>query len=418
MKILFFISFLMIGIAGKAKANIYNCNSTNGKPSVNTQSTKTKLKISYSEPLFATTTVNRENLEFKKPFLIYYAIDSSEAFMQYSVRYEVAKLQQSCRENSNVNFAVLLNSLYVEQNSIVICKDQVVSKINLQEFPELSNSLKMKRKLISSGDHSTGEKGSLKYLVMYFKETNKAFGEYPLAHPDFLFDLINLITTNPNLFPNEIYAPFINLKSHGSEENVLAGMYTCQKRAKELSADAIIKQVLNKKELQFLRKLNDPNEVEKNISDYENIISKLDLGNNPGIGEFKSESSLGNERLGNERLSIAGAGLGVHEGLGSEVAFGTAQIHLGWVLDDLFPSASRRSLGFLMLEACDTNRDQEFFHTYLTNVFAYYTAKKSLWYRNLNWWELLDEANGKSEKLLVLLKDKTPKIPNIEVVNN
>lgn len=412
---------MLLTQATLAWANIYSCNSPSGKPFLDQKSIKSELRLSYSEPLFASSYVNRENLEFKTPFLIYYAIDSSEAFMQYSVRFEVAKLQQSCKKNPNVNFVVFLNSMYVNENSFLFCKDKKLSKINLREFPELNKSLIKKRKVISSGDHTEEETGPLKYLVMYFEETNKSFGQFPLAHPDFLYDLVNLVTTNKNFFPNENYAPFLNLKSHGSEDNVLAGMYECQKKAKELSAKKIVSQILNRDEIKFLERLNTPEKVESHIDEYERIISKLDLGIKPGLGEFKSESKLGNERLGNERLgnerlSIMGSGLGVSEGLGGQMAFGTAQIHLGWVLDDLFTEGSNRSLGFLMLEACDTNRDQEFFHTYLTNIFGYYTAKKSLWYRNMNWWEILERSEGKTENLIKILKEETPKIPNIEVV--
>lgn len=403
-------------------ANIYNCNSPNGKPFIKDESTKSELLITYSQPLQTYNDLNRQNLENKTPFLIYYAIDSSEAFMQYSVRYEVAKLQQSCKSNPKVHFVAFLNSLYVKENSFIFCKNQKLSKINLKEFPELDSSLKTKRKFIRTGDHTDENMGPLKYRVLYFKETNKPFWNYPLAHPDFLYDLVNLVTTNPNLFPNEKFSAFLNLKSHGSEDNVLSGMHDCQRKAKELSANTLLKKLLPKEEIKLLKKLDTPDKVEAHIKQYESIISKIDLGDKPGIGEFKNNATLGNERLGNERLgnerlAIMGNGLGVGEGLGAEYAFGTIQIALGWVLDDLFKADSDRSLAFLMLEACDTNRDPEFFHAYLPNIFGYYTARKSLWYRNLNWWEILEKADGTTVKVLEILREETPKIPNIEVVN-
>lgn len=414
----------LIGLISSSWASLYNCSSPNSKPIRNQESTKNELLISNVSPLFTSNELNRENLENKAPFLIYYAIDSAEAFMQYSVRFEIAKLQESCRKNTKVQFVAFLNSLYVESNTFILCKDQKVSEINLKEFPELNKTLAIKRKFITTGNHTDDETGPLRYLVKYFKETNKPFGRYPLAHPDFLYDLVNLATTDKNLFPNEKYSAFINLKSHGSEDNVLAGMHSCQEKAKELSSKKIIENILPKNEIKFLKKNESINSIEENIIEYEKIISKIDLGSSRGVGSFNKDPKLGENRLGENRLDITGTGLGsaftglgVNEGLGADYAFGTIQVALGWVLDDLFKAGSDRSLAFMMLESCETNRDPEFFHAYLNNIFGYYTAKKSLWYRNLNWWEILEKADGTTVKVLEILREETPKIPNIEVVN-
>ena len=171
--------------------------------------------------------------------------------------------------------------------------------------------------------------------------------------------------------------------------------------------------ILPKEEIKFLQNQKTIEQVELNVDRYQKILTKLDIGEKPGIGDFGTDT-----KLGSERLSILGKGLGVKEGLGSEFAFGTSQIHLGWVLDDLFPENSDRSLAFLMLEACDTRRNPHFFHPYLNSVFRYYTAQKSLWYRNLNWWEILDISDGKTINVLKSLEEVTKKIPNIEVIEN
>lgn len=71
-----------------------------------------------------------------------------------------------------------------------------------------------------------------------------------------------------------------------------------------------------------------------------------------------------------------------------------------------------------MLESCDTNRDSDLFHSYLNNIYGYYSAKHSLWYRNLNWWDLLEAAEGSSTKLVELLKTKTAQIQNFEVIKS
>lgn len=397
--------------------NLYNCESTDGEPKVMLNSTKNELKLSHIPLITNSTELNRENLEFKSPYLIYYAIDSTEAFMQYSVRYEIAKLQESCKKNANVQFVAFLNSLYVEKNSFIICKDKKVNIINLSAYANINNNLNIKKNALSKGDHTKGYSKPFSYQVLYSKETNKAFAKYPLAHPDFLHDLINFVTTEDSFFPNDRFAPFLNLKSHGSEENILAGMHRCQSKAKEMSSLKILEKILTKQEQSFLKKLDTPAKVENELIVYGKLISKLDLGEARGIGSFKEkDSNLGEMRLGEMRLNITQGGLGVNEGLGAKYSFGTSHVHLSWVLEDLFPSGSNRSLGILMLESCETNRIPTLFQPDRDNILSFYTAMQSLWYRNLNWWELLEKAKGSTGFLFGLLKEETSKIPNIEVV--
>lgn len=418
---------VLLGTVQLSWANLYNCSSFKSKPKKISESIKTELNFVTATPFIKSSKLNNENLKGKLPFLIYYAIDSSEAFMQYSVRYELGKLIETCKSNSNVNFVGLINSLYVKKNQILVCKNNKSSYVDIANYPSLNEKLNLKKKFIVLGDHTNDELGPMTYRELYFKEANKPFGKYPLAHPDFLYDLVNHVIKDKDLFPSDRYAPFLNLKSHGSEMNVLSGMYDCQSKAKELSAKKIVEAVLSKSELKLLSKLNTPDLIAKNSNQYEKIIRKLELGDSRGVGDFSNSDlgneRMGNERMGNERMSIEGSGLGnaffglgVNEGLGTEYAFGTAHVQLNWVLQDLFETGSQRTLGFLMLESCDTNRDPELFHSYLDNVLGYYSAKKSLWYRNLNWWSLLERAEGSSVKLVEILKEETPKIPNIEVV--
>jgi hypothetical protein len=405
-------------------ANLYTCDSPKSQPELAQDSSKNELIISTFPPMLNSNQVNRDNLEYKKPFLIYYAVDSTEAFMQISVKYEIAKLQRSCKSNKNVNFIAFINSLYVAENSFIYCKNKVLKQVNFEENELINRSLNQKRMLISKGEESNSKFGSLNYKVRYSKESTEAFKAYPLAHPDFLFDLINFATSNQKLFPIDKFAPFLNLKSHGSEDYILSGMHSCQAKAKELSAKKIINTILSSKEIMTLESLNTPSKIEKNLKTYENIISKLDLGSSRGVGSFKTKNdSQETIRLGEQRLSItdfkigsAFGGLGVSQGLGSDYGFGTNQIQLGWVLDDLYPHGSNRSLGFMILESCESKRNPSLFYPYMDNILGYYTALKSLWYRNLNWWEILEKADGSTGQLFFILKEETAKIPNIEVV--
>lgn len=421
-KIMILAAILNFGSAG---ANIYSCNSPSSKPIEINNSIKSELSISTMIPFITSNELNRDNLEFKTPFLIYYAIDSSEDFMQLTVKYEIAKLQESCKLNSKVQFIAFLNSLYVEKNSFVLCRDKKVSRVNFSNFPNLNSKLLVKHKVLTglTKNQNQRKKNLLRYEAVN-NLNSRAFAKYPLAHPDFLHDLIEITTTDGNLFPNENYAAFINLKSHGSKEHVLAGMHDCQRKAKILSSKEIIKKLLNPREIKFLDKMETPDLMEANIDKIEHILSKLELSEAGGTGSFEENSKLGGNRLGGNRLSFSGAGLGnlieglgVGQGLGSEFGFGTNQKNLGLILNDLYKEGSTRTLGFLMLESCESNRNPSIFHANLSNIFGYYTAKRSLWYRNLNWWKILEKADGLTVNMVNLLEEETSKILNIEVIN-
>lgn len=415
MKSIVLFSFLFVFGASQSWANLYQCDETSMKPVAVTEKNNPAVSYETTDPFMLNHYKDARFHEKKTPFLVYYAIDSAEAFMQYSVRFEIAKLIDACNKSNNVNFVGLLNSLYVEKNQVIVCKDKKTSYLDLAKFPTLNTNLRIKRKYISTGDHATNDDiGPLSYLVRYFKHSNKAFGRYPLAHPDFLHDLIDFVLTEKSLFPRDQFIPFLNLKSHGNKQAVLAGMQECQSRAKVLSSRKVVKNILNRKEQKLLDKTITPPEIVTKIDEYEEALSKLHLGSDIRIGD----SHLGNSHLGNSHLGDAIQSLGVNEGLGTEFAFGTYHITLNWVLADLFKNGTNNGLGFMMLESCDTNRNVEFFHSYRENVLGFYSAKHSLWYRNLNWWTLLERAEGSSLKLMEILKEETSKIQNIKVISS
>lgn len=395
-----------------ADASIYQCDTGDGLPR-ETPSRGFKPLYHKTPSIFPEIAQkSSRNLESRFPFLIYYAVDSVEAFMQYSVKYEIASLQESCKRDSNVNFVGIINSLFIKKNEIIVCKNQKIKRINLSSYPELNLQLKFKRKYISTGDH-TVEDSKTSYRTAHDIQSNKPFAKYPLAHPDFLYDLVNLVTTEEDLFPSDKYVPFINLKSHGSKFNVLSGMHSCQEDAKEISSRLMLEKVLTKQEIKTLKKLDSYDLVAANLKTFESIISKIGLGEAliPGSservdGQLNSDFNLGD----------FSSGLGIDQGLGVDLAFGTGQPQLNWVLQDLFPNSSDKSLGFLMLESCDTNRDADLFHSFLNNIYGFYSAKHSLWYRNLNWWKMLEEAKGSSSKLAEILKARTAEITNIELL--
>lgn len=419
---LFLVSILILQMI-PAMAGLYSCNESSAEPTLVTSSSELNLSFSTTQPYLKSYHLDNERHKKKTPYLVYYVIDSSEAFMQYAVRFEVGKLQESCTQSNHVNFVAFINSLYLQKNEFIVCKNKQLKYINFERFPDLNDSLKAKKEFISSGDHAgSDDLGPLRYLVRYFDHSNEPFGRYPLAHPDFLFDLVNLAMTDEQLFPSKEYIPYINLKSHGSEDQVLAGMHSCQEKAKELSAQNVVKNLLDKTEVEFLNNTELSTNFASKLNDYEIIINKLQLGSS--YGDRSYSNSLGEMMLGEMMLNFQKQGLGnivqglgVSQGLGIEYSFGSAHVNLTWVLGDLFDNETDRVLGFLMLESCETNRDPVLFHSYLNNVLGFYSAKESLWYRNLNWWTILEKAENSSVNLLNILKEETSKIPNIKVTS-
>lgn len=411
-----------------AHANLYKCNEVNGDP-IEVEESKRLLKVETdkTDPHWIKNNSNLARMhkvhdQKKMPFLIYYATDSAEPFMRYSVNFELAQLEKNCKATSDVNFAALLNSLYIESNEILICKNNHLQKINLTQFPDLDFRLKLKRKSIGEGDHTINEMGPMSFLVKYESHINKPFNEYPLAHPDFLHDLIELVITNEQLFPTEKYMPFLNLKSHGSTETVLSGLHSCQVKAKIKTQKEITKLIL-KGDAEKLNSFKTLQDISQDLSSYSRLMNQLNLGKNSGVGGDTNlgdtnlgDTNLGDTNLGDTNLSDAIAGLGADNGLGSEYSFGSYHVALNAVLANLFNPDNGRVLGFLMLESCDTNRDASFHHANLENVLGFYSAKHSLWYRNLNWWAILSKAQGSTQKLVELLDGDTKEIVNIKVI--
>jgi uncharacterized protein YjbI with pentapeptide repeats len=114
-----------------------------------------------------------------------------------------------------------------------------------------------------------------------------------------------------------------------------------------------------------------------------------------GLGDATG-SGLGTFRLGNDggHLGVTGLGAGNH--------FGMPSYALNGVLVDLIknlkrtPDEAATEVAFLMLESCDSkmvNKDPIARHllTLVPELKAYYSAKGSLWYRNLDWDDIFME---------------------------
>lgn len=423
-RLIFILSVLM---SSTAFANLYQC--VNGK----TEPVFHEDKLDFSQKkghLFAEALSEKTHSQNLRPFLIYYVVDSPEAYMQLTVKYEIAKLKIACEQSKNVNFIAFSNRAYVEKNEFVVCKNTEFKTFNFSAFPELNKSLQKKLNFIKTGDHTKTNLGPMNYLVKYSPTVNDAFGRYPLAHPDFLYDLVTLATTHKDLFPSNEYMPFMNLKSHGSTTNVLSGLQDCQEEAKKRSQDEALQDKLSPEEISFLK--ND--DFSSDITRVETILNRIGLSESIDVSgdslgytfmgnRFMGNTHLGNTHLGNTHLGnrfmgnthlgSAVTGLGAGEGLGAEFSFGLYHVGLTAVFAHLFNEENEKTLGYVMLESCDTNRNIEFHHASISNVLGIYSAQHSLWYRNINWWNILSEANGSTKRMVELLHMSSGDILNI-----
>lgn len=456
------ILFVVICFFNLAFANVYNCTSPEGEI-VKIDKTKFAPRYEWTSATWFRDTILNNEIANKTPVLIYYVIDSNEPYMKLSTNYEIERLKNSCK-GKGVNFVIIQNSSYINNNSFTICKNQLVQTISFKNYTKLNESLKRKRSFLKKGTHITNDLGPMRYLVKYNDHTRKSFYNFPLTHPDFLYDLINFTTQEKSLFPSDQYLPLLNLKSHGNEDMVLSGLHSCQTEAKTKSQNEIISKTFSNYQAKSLKSFLNTN-TNANIDSINELLGRIWLGSNDKRGPityildskgypqpYASENEKlisfleANNRSSSERLiifnnqaetnaslsnhiglsnliglgNLPGLGesvytLGANEGLGGSFSFGTEHLALNTVLGDLFSSHTNKVLGFLMLEACNTKRDITFNHSNQENILGVYSAKGSLWYRNLNWWEILQSSKGSSYELLKLIHINTMLIPNIQI---
>lgn len=421
-------------------ANLYQCKNPGAEPEKAASTENLSFTLHQKSSNWFGELNSRQILKNKKiPFLALYVIDSEEPYMKYATAYEIAKLVKACTDSSYINFAAILNSAYVKENKFFICRDKTPKWILIEKYPKLNKRLLEKKQMLLNGDNTLFN-SIFNYRVIFNRTVNAAFSRFPLAHPDFLHDILETIFTEPELFPSGKYIPVLHLKSHGSRETVLSGLYSCQEQAKVKSQVETLNDLLSTSDLAELNTF-DPFKVNHiKLDSYEKIVTKVGLGllSNRNQTANNSDNDLGNINLGDinlgninlgninlnssfqvsgsSGLGVAFSSLGANDGLGTEIAFGLDHLTLNTVLDDLFNVKNKRILAFLMLESCDTNRESTFEFKYAKNLFGYYSASHSLWYRNLDWWKILHDSQGKLLDVLKNLEADSKKIMNIEIV--
>ena len=424
MKISLFSLVILVGLgAANVQASLYSCNSLEGEPiAIDESQVKQSLISSFTSPTWKPDTSLRSEANTKIPFLIYYAVDSEEPFMQLTTKYEIAKLTASCLKSERVNFAAVINSLYVEKNEIIICKSKNLFRLKIDHYPEFDKRLKQKRSYILEADHTEDEQGPMDFIVRFEKSINKPFYNYPLSHPDFVYNFISLLVDKNELFPSVKYEPILNLKSHGSPTTVLSGLHSCQVEAKRRTQEKLIGTLLTPSETKKLSNLTYDSDS-KSLNEIDSILNKLHLGSSYGVavtlnhemgmsvsGGLNHEMGLNHDMGLNNKV-----GLGSN-GLKAEDSFGMSHIALSGVLNKVFNQRTKKKLSFVMLESCETNRETLLNHV-LDNILGQYTAINSLWYRNLNWWTIL-EASKDSTSLRRNIDMVTSNIANIRLEKN
>jgi len=377
----------------------------------------------------------------KIPFLVYYAVDTLEPFMQASVDFEVKKLREGCTKNELINWVVFLNSHYVNaENGIpkfIFCKE---GKVESREYPsELVESLNNKNYTIENAATISiyDQLAVMMHLIRYPQYTELEDGTYvdigyqfakknPFAHPDYLYDLITYV--RHDIFPYSNYIPFLHLKSHGSKEFLLTGLTTYQEEDKKNCQNEIISRVDELKKYQPII----PGQAGLgDISQFDFNSYGQSLGNRARLS--MENGGLGNRgRLGASTGLGGIAGLGGNAGLSSLNHFGMNHLKAPQLITNLTLNAEvENEIAFIMFESCETNiQKKALLNDYtktLANLRSYYTAQGSLWYRNLNWHELLFEAAkaklsnqtiSQSGLLQELVLKQTLSIPNyIEKTN-
>lgn len=190
------------------------------------------------------------------PALIYYSVDTNEPFMKATVDYEIKKLRQACRTGNKVNFVVFLNSLYMgehgqEKHLFLYCGQPLNDLERMDELSEerfhvyklpvaLVEKLEAKRTLIELGLYSNEDTNErILFQTRYKKELGPVFARFPLAHPDFFYDLIE--ETRRSIFSKDKgFLPFLHLKSHGSRFSLLTGLTESQEIGKNSCQEKIM----------------------------------------------------------------------------------------------------------------------------------------------------------------------------------
>jgi hypothetical protein len=334
--------------------------------------------------------------------LIYYASDTPEPFMQWTVDEEILALRRSCNSNQpSVNWLAFTNSYYIGDGTpgsgkaFLMCKGGVASMVAMPA--SLVSSIEAKRAWLA-GTSAADPLTLFEIRVPFPSDQGTDFSNYPLAHPDILRQILGFAG---QLFPPSTYTPFLHLKSHGSEQMVLTGLTQDQVNDKTQCQNTIIQQKgitapLVKYGTAGLAGVSTSQvaQAQPQSAGAQGQLGEVGLGE-VGLGEVGlGEVGLGEVGLGEVGLGIGTAGLGVH-GLNVSNHFGSPANYVAAALYNAgadTPGQAKMYYGFLMLESCDSNVAAQNLYERIINdtghIDAFYSAQGTLWYHNLAWDEI------------------------------
>ncbi len=349
----------------------------------------------------------KNNLLFpqKRPYLFYYAIDTTEPLMLGAIDYEIKKLRQTCNSD-DIYFVAFTNGLY-KKGTFVYCGVQNYrykhikseGRFHVAYLPrDLSEKLSSFEELLLQEDNS-----EFSFPIPFAAGKGSEFAKYPLSHPDFFASLFSEV--KDHIFPAKRFTPFIHIKSHGSNELVMTAPTPSALNEKVSCQEKMMAQQGTTLDITAIS--SEGVGLGALTSDWEDDYNGSFLG---------IEVMLGIEvYLGIEVMLGAQFGQGIEVMLGSSNHFGLSYQKIPQVITHIADYSEQSEVGFIMYESCESNLGTKKvlmnYQSGLPLLRAHYSAVGSLWYRNLDWHTILSQSNNAGELQEALLS-ATRGIPN------
>lgn len=399
---------------------------------------------------------NFHNVESRRPYLIYYAVDSAkrEPFLKYAIDHETDSIRNSCNGKKHQNWVILRNSDIVEKKTYEYCLGGRYSKkdishilrdiepvINSTEYLSCEGNNQDPFELLYNCDpdfplpHAPMTRNylyskAIKELnlselagppkVSEEKPLNEMYRDYPLALPHFLFDIMS----EKGMFPflKKDFVPVFHFKSHGHVDYAVTGLRDFQIQKKW---DAQIKMLQSKT----------PSEIglTSNLEGFSNKVKILEekaskiISGSEKIGQVNFSEELKKFDGGLSQDDCTGlktGGLSVDEqnqymSTTSDVGLSVGSVYransIGFTPSmllrlvtntydiDVFESKNftdlKEEVLYVFIEACDANvggARWPIWDHQKSVASGVYSGEGSMWYRNIDWQDIF-EAIGREE---------------------
>lgn len=353
--------------------------------------------------------------------VVYYAIDTREAFMQAAVDEDIRALRATCEltldqaKKARINWIAFVNSHFIDgKPSYLSCTAGVFAE---QAFPEAVMQ-ELQPVLANATNPATYGSSTSAELVQLKVQ---GYTDFPFSHHRVLGTMLRFART---LFAANTHVFHLHIKSHGSAKLALTGLTQQQWTSK----DDCQKSLLQAKGLHL------PSIPVGNAG-----LTRTEDGQPQMLGE-EGQVFLGEEGqavLGEEGQAVLGEDgqvvlgtdsktvLGDEMGLGADTHFGSPINTVVAEVTDFVLDDDETRMGYLILEGCYSGGGAYFMSTALglgqvllaKRLSKVYAASGSLWYRNFDWsrlyaqW-LAQDAGASSQKLVDLIDQRSAKVTN------